>query len=83
MINDPAQAIVESNKLVAAADDCQIIINDINRMIEDIPNYWQGVSANIFLQNNQQIRENLEAIKLAMLQISEEIKDLALSAMSV
>ena len=83
MINDPAQAIAESSKLVAAADDCQIIINEINRMIGDIPNYWQGVSANIFVQNNQQIQENMEAIKFAMLQISEEIKDLALSVMSV
>ena len=78
MLLDPAQALVESEKLGASANDCQNIMNEINRLIEELPAFWEGVSANMFIQNNHQVVESLKNAKDEMTQISEEIKALVI-----
>ena len=78
MLLDPAQALIEGEKLGTSANDCQNIMNEINQLIEELPGFWEGVSANMFIQNNQQVIESLKGIKSEMLQISEEIKILAM-----
>ena len=78
MLVDPAQALIESEKLNTSADDCQNIMNDINQLIEELPAFWEGVSANMFVQNNHQVIENLKSVKSEMQQISEEIKVVAM-----
>jgi len=78
MLLDPAQALIESEKLGTAADDCQGVVNEITQLIEELPAFWEGVSANMFIQNNLQVIESLKGIKGEMLQISDEIKALAM-----
>ena len=77
MLNDPAQAITESKKLNQASEECQNIINDIDGIIDELPTYWQGVSANVFIQNNRLVIERLKKIKAELHQISDEINALA------
>jgi len=79
MLLDPAQALIESDKLGTSADDCQAIMNEISQLIEELPAFWEGVSANMFIQNNLQVIESLKGIKSEMLQISDEIKVLAMT----
>jgi|GEM_PF-5235765 len=77
MLNDPIQAMAESKKLIESAEACQGIINNMNQIIEDIPSFWEGVSANIFIRNNHSVVEHLDRARKEMLQISDEIKVLA------
>ena len=77
MLIDPAQAVAESNKLNKLADECQSIIGEINEIIDELPAFWEGVSANMFVQNNQQVNVRLKSIENEMRQISSEIKSLA------
>jgi WXG100 family type VII secretion target len=77
MLTDPAQALIESEKLIKSANECQSIINEISGIIDELPSFWEGVSANIFAQNNQQVNERLNNIQKEMRNISQEIKELA------
>ena len=78
MLIDPAQALIESEKLSSSADNCQDIINKLTKIAEEIPSYWEGVSANSFAQNNQVVIDSLKKTKNEMQAISEEIKALTL-----
>jgi len=79
LLNDPAQAVIESEKLRSSSDECLRIINELNGIIDELPTVWEGVSAKIFIQNNRQIIERLTKIRAEMQQITEEIKTLATS----
>ena len=79
MLNDPAQAIDESRRLDQSSEECQNIIGELEGIIDELPTYWEGVSANVFIQNNRQVIERLKRIKEEMHQISLEINTLATS----
>jgi len=80
MLTDPMQALIESKKLKRSAEECRSIIEEINVIIEELPSFWEGVSANMFIQNNRQVSERLKKNEDEMHQISDEIETLASSA---
>ena len=77
MLMDPANAIVESEKLEVSTETCKKIVKDINAILDELPAVWEGVSANIFAQNNRQLIEMLNGIGRELSQISADIKVVA------
>jgi len=76
MLTDPVSAIFESEKLNAQAATCNSITNDINVILEELPAMWEGVSANIFTQNNRQLIEMLNVISRELIQVSADMKEI-------
>jgi len=77
LLNNPATAVMESEKLSTSAKQCKKIAGDIHAIIEELPAVWEGVSANIFAQNNRQLMETLLGIGRDLEQISADIKTIA------
>ena len=56
------QAIRESNRLREINNDCTSINTLIDRLINQVPTYWQGDAAQAFIEELQQLRRENSAI---------------------
>lgn len=71
------QAIRESNRLREINNDCTSINTLIDRLISQVPTYWQGDAAQAFIEELQQLRRENSAIGREAYEIGTTVRRVA------
>lgn len=74
---DYNKVIAEANRLKTVANECDNIVNQTQRAINDINTYWEGAAANEFIAANKKWCKEMQAIKAELTEISNVIKKVA------
>ncbi len=71
------QAIRESNRLREINNDCTSINTLIDRLINQVPTYWQGDAAQAFIEELQQLRRENSSIGREAYEIGTTVRRVA------
>ena len=74
---DYSEAIGEANRLISVANDCHSNNSKIDSLIKLIPTYWQGESANAFIDELQQWKKENDSIRTEANELAYTIKKVA------